>query len=264
MASAKTEAKNQLGSEDKYIGLSALNKERDVANNVYNTNVQALKDTYNRLLQTAENNRVQAKTDFNSGRSDVSQNAYLSTRGITADRLGARGVSSGTAQLGKFGTALQSGRANSDLANTYYGTMDDIQNTVNTGTSEYNTNMSTAKNVLDKALADIATREANNRNAYKLAVAQLAEQIASRRAAEKANSIANSKTTTYNPSDLVTTETTNKTTTANKTNTKTSNNNTNNKTFTVQTGFVTKPTTTAPKSSGNKVLDFISKLINIV
>lgn len=218
MASAKTEAKNQLGSEDKYIGLKALNQERQVANNVYNTNVQALKDTYNRLLQTAENNRVQAKTDFNSGRNDVSQNAYLSTRGITVDKLGARGVSSGTSQLGNFGTALQSGRANSDLANTYYGTMDDIQNTVDTGTDEYNTNMSTAKNVLDQALASIATREANARNAYKLAVAQLAEQIAARRATQKANSVSKSDLTTYNSNDLVAPKTT--------TDTKTSSSNT--------------------------------------
>lgn len=180
MASAKTTAMNQLGSENKYIGLDALNNERKVANQTYNTNVSALQNAYNALLDRANSNRIEAKQDFGMGRNTVDQSQYMLNRGISADKLGARGVANGSSQLSGFGTSLQANNSNSNLANTYYNTLDDINTTVKTGTDEYNTNMSNAKNTLDKALADIATREANARNAYRQAVAALAEQIQAR------------------------------------------------------------------------------------
>jgi hypothetical protein len=139
-----------------------------------------LQNAYNDLVSSVNTRKQQARTSFNEGRGTVANDNYMNTRGLTGDKLGARGVTNSMAQLGKFGSDMQVGKSNSNLANTYYNSLSDIQADLKTGTNEYNTNLETAKNTLAGALANIGTREANARNAYKQAVANLAEQIQSR------------------------------------------------------------------------------------
>ncbi len=185
MASAKQEAIRYLGNENDYINLGGLNKERDLANQVYNTNTSSYQNAYNDLLNTIASNREKARTDFNSGRGTISENAFLRNRQSASD-LAARGLNGGLGQLSKVGNRMETGRQYSDLANTYYNTMGNIDATERTGTNEYNTNMETARNTLAAALADVDTREKAGRNAYRGAVAQLAEQIQARRDAAAA------------------------------------------------------------------------------
>lgn len=180
MASAKKEAENYLGSIENYIDLKGLNKERSIANQVYNTNRKSFQNAYNDLLSTIASNRQSARNDFGSGRSTISENAYMKNRENTLD-LASRGLSGGLAQLSKLGNRMETGRQYSDLANTFYRTMNELEATEKTGTNEYNTNMETAKNTLAATLADIGAREAAGRNAYRAQVAQLAEQIQARR-----------------------------------------------------------------------------------
>lgn len=191
MASAKKEAQKQLGSVNDYINLKGLNKERSLANDVYNTNTTSFQNAYNDLLNTINTNRGKAKTDFGSGRATVSENAYLQNRNDISD-LASRGLNGGIAQLSKLGNRMETGRQFSNLANTYYNTMNELDANEKTGTNQYNTQMETAKNTLNAALADINSREKAGRNAYKAAVAQLAEQIQARRdaAAAAARSLA--------------------------------------------------------------------------
>ena len=183
MASAKSEAQRYLGNEDDYINLSGLNTERQYANDMYKTNATSFQNTYNDLLNTIASNRNRAKTDFGSGRATVAENAFLQNRSDAAN-LASRGLSGGIAQLNKLGNRMETGRQYSDLANTYYKTLNELNATEKTGTDQYNTNMEIAKNTLNAALADIDAREKAGRNQYKAAVAQLAEQIQSRRAAQ--------------------------------------------------------------------------------
>lgn len=183
MASAKKEAQKMLGKENDYINLKGLNKERSIANDVYNTNTTSFQNAYNDLLNTISTNRGKAKTDFSSGRGAISENAYLQNRNDISN-LASRGLNGGLAQLSKLGNRMETGRQFSDLANTYYNTMNELDANEKTYTNEYNTNMETAKNTLNAALADIGSREKAARNAYKAAVAQLAEQIQARRAAQ--------------------------------------------------------------------------------
>lgn len=185
MASAKKEAIKYLGNENDYINLTGLNKERDIANQVYNTNATSFQNAYNDLLSTIASNRQKARTDFSSGRGTVSENAYMRNRESISD-LASRGLNGGLAQLSKLGNRMETGRQYSDLANTYYNTLNELDATQRTGENEYNTNIESAKNTLSAALADIGTREANARNAYKGAVAQLAEQIQARKDAAAA------------------------------------------------------------------------------
>lgn len=180
MASAKKEAQRQLGREDDYINLKGLNQERSLANDVYNTNTTSFQNAYNDLLNTINSNRNRARTDFNSGRSAVSENAYLQNRSDISD-LASRGLSGGISQLNKLGNRMETGRQFSNLANTYYNTMNELDANQRTGENEYNTNMETARNTLNAALADINARERAGRNAYRAQVAQLAEQIQARR-----------------------------------------------------------------------------------
>ena len=189
MASAKKEAKNYLGSVNDYINLKGLNEERSLANDVYNTNTTSFQNAYNDLLNTINTNRGRAKTDFGSGRATVSENAYLQNRNDISD-LASRGLNGGIAQLSKLGNRMETGRQFSNLANTYYNTMNELDANERTGTNQYNTQMETAKNTLNAALAEINSREKAGRNAYKAAVAQLAEQIQARRAAQAAASAA--------------------------------------------------------------------------
>ena len=180
MASSKKEAQNYLGSVNDYINLKGLNQERSLANDVYNTNTKSFLNEYNDLLNTLATNRSKAKTDFGSGRQTVGENAYMQNRNDLAS-LASRGLNGGIAQLNKIGNRIQTGRQYSDLANTYYNTMNELDANAKTYKNRYDTNMEGAKNTLNAALADISSREKASRNAYRTAVAQLAEQIQSRR-----------------------------------------------------------------------------------
>ena len=186
MASAKKQAQSYLGNENDYINLKGLNEERQLANDVYNTNTKSFQDAYNDLLSNIASNRTKAKTDFGSGRSTVSENAYLQNRNDLSN-FAARGLNGGIAQLNKLGNRMETGRQFSDLANTYYNTLNELDANEKTYTNEYNTNMEGARNTLNAALANISSREKAGRNAYKAAVAQLAEQIQARRDAAAAS-----------------------------------------------------------------------------
>lgn len=185
MASAKKQAQSYLGNENDYINLKGLNEERQLANDVYNTNTKSFQDAYNDLLSNIASNRTKAKTDFGSGRSTISENAYLQNRNDLSN-FAARGLNGGIAQLNKLGNRMETGRQFSDLANTYYNTLNELDANEKTYTNEYNTNMEGARNTLNATLADISSREKAGRNAYKAAVAQLAEQIQARRDAAAA------------------------------------------------------------------------------
>lgn len=185
MASAKKQAQSYLGNENDYINLSGLNEERKLANDVYNTNTKSFQNAYDDLLRTISSNKNKAKTDFGSGRATVSENAYLQNRNDMSD-LAARGLNGGIAQLNKLGNRMETGRQFSNLANTYYNTMNELNANEKTANNEYNTNMEGAKNTLNATLADISSREKAGRNDYKAAVAQLAEQIQARRDAAAA------------------------------------------------------------------------------
>ena len=185
MASSKKEAQNYLGSENDYINLSGLNQERQLANDVYNTNTKSFQNAYNDLLSTLATNRSKAKTDFGSGRATVNENSYLQNRNNISEL--SKGLSnSGVSQLNKIGNRMETGRQYSDLANTYYNTMNELDANEKTYTNEYNTNLESAKNTLNASLAGINSRESAGRNAYKTAVAQLAEQIQARKDAAAA------------------------------------------------------------------------------
>ena len=185
MASAKKQAQSYLGNENDYINLSGLNEERKLANDVYNTNTKSFQNAYDDLLRTISSNKNKAKTDFSSGRATVSENAYLQNRNDMS-HLAARGLNGGIAQLNKLGNRMETGRQFSNLANTYYNTMNELNANEKTANNEYNTNMEGARNTLNATLAAISSREKAGRNAYKAAVAQLAEQIQARRDAAAA------------------------------------------------------------------------------
>lgn len=178
--SARSDAIRKLGREDDYINLSGLNAERTNAQNIYNTTYNALQNEFNNLLETAERNKLNAKSDFRTGREAVAYNDYMNTRGKTGVDLSSRGTSSGLGSLGKLGSIIQTNKSNSDLANTYYNSMADIQRDIDTGTQTHNYNVENLKNQLAQQMANIGAREAAARNSYRTAVAQLAEQIQAR------------------------------------------------------------------------------------
>jgi hypothetical protein len=180
MATAKQEAINSLGKEDDYINLKGYNTERTKAQDRYNTDYASLQNAYNELLADAEANRQTAKTDFNTNRSTLNNNLYMATRGKTGADLSSRGLSKGFGSGGSFVANLQRNNANSNLANTYYDTMADIQKNINKGTTEHNYKVDSLKLDLEDTIANINAREAAARNAYRTAVAQLAEQIQAR------------------------------------------------------------------------------------
>ena len=209
MASAKKEAQSNLGSVEDYINLKGLNQERNLANDVYNTNTTSFQNAYNDLLNTISSNRQSARISFNRGRNTVSENAYMQNRANLSD-LASRGLNGGIAQLNKLGNRIETGRQFSNLANTYYNTMNELDANEKSYTNQYNTNMETARNELNAALANIDAREKAGRNQYRAAVAQLAEQIQARRdananaaAALKAQKAANKQSITNAQKQLI-------------------------------------------------------------
>lgn len=177
---SRAEAIKQLGKEDDYINLKGFNTERDIAQDTYNNDYNALQNKFNELLATADRNKATAKTDFNVNRNTLNNNSYMATRGKTGADLSSRGLSKGFGYGGKFVSNLQRNNASSTLANTYYDAMSNIQRDIDKGTQDHNYNMEKLKLDLDKTIAGINAREAEKRNAYRTAVAQLAEQIQAR------------------------------------------------------------------------------------
>lgn len=176
MATAKQYAAQQLGALD----LSYLDEERKNAQANYNTTKSSLDQSYNNLLDQLAKNRASAKKDFTAGRGTVAESAYNTNRANEAS-LASRGIGkSGLKQLGEIGNRIETGRQFSDLANTYYNTMDDISVKEKTGTQNYNLDLETATNDLNAALAGINSREKEAQNNYNLTLASLAEQIQSR------------------------------------------------------------------------------------
>lgn len=173
---AKSYAREQLGNLD----LSYLKGEEDVANKTYGTTKSALQTNFNNLLNQITSNREDTRKNFNTGRATVAENAYAANRQNMAD-LASRGVgSSGLKALGEVGNRMETGKQYSNLANQFYSTMTDLDNTEKQSRSQYDIDLQKAKNTLDSALAGINSRRGEAQNNYNMALGQLAEQVQGR------------------------------------------------------------------------------------
>lgn len=174
--SAKDYARQQLGNLD----LSYLKGEEDVANRTYGTTKSSLETNFNNLMNQINSNRQDTRKNFNTGRATVAENAYTANRQNQAD-LASRGIgSSGLKALGEVGNRMETGQQYSNLANKFYSTMTDLDNTEKQSRDQYNIDLETAKNTLDSALAGIASRRGEAQNQYNQALGQLAEQVQGR------------------------------------------------------------------------------------
>ena len=174
--SAKDYDREQLGALD----LSYLKGEEDVANRTYGTTKSSLETNFNNLMNQISSNRQDTRKNFNTGRATVAENAYAANRQNQAD-LASRGIgSSGLKSLGEIGNRMETGQQYSNLANKFYSTMTDLDNTEKQSRDQYNIDLQTAKNTLDSALAGIASRRGEAQNQYNQALGQLAEQVQGR------------------------------------------------------------------------------------
>lgn len=174
--SAKEYAREQLGNLD----LSYLKNEENVANKTYNTTNNALKTNFSNLLNQITSNREDTRKNFNTGRATVAENAYTANRQNQAD-LASRGIgSSGLKTLGEVGNRMETGKQYSNLANQFYSTMTDLDNTEKQSRDQYNIDLQTARNTLDNALAGINSRRGEAQNNYNMQLGQLAEQVQGR------------------------------------------------------------------------------------
>lgn len=174
--SAKDYAREQLGNLD----LSYLKGEEDVANRTYDTTKSSLETNFNDLMNQIASNRLDTRKNFNTGRATVAENAYTANRQNQAD-LASRGVgSSGLRALGEIGNRMETGQQYSNLANKFYNTMNDLENTERQSRNQYDIDLQTARNTLDSSLAGINSRRGEAQNQYNQALGQLAEQVQGR------------------------------------------------------------------------------------
>lgn len=174
--SAKDYAKEQLGSLD----LSHLDKERETAQNTYNTSKSSLENNFNNLMEQINLNRSDARKNFNTGRTTVAENAFNQNRLNKLDTASRVAGKSGLKELGEVGNRMETGRQYSNLANEFYNTMDTLSTTERQGRSQYDIDQQTIKNTLDNALAGIDTRAAEAQNNYNMSLGQLAESVQGR------------------------------------------------------------------------------------
>ncbi len=174
--SAKDYAREQLGELD----LSYLKGEEDAANKTYGTTKSSLQTNFNNLVDQINANRLDTRKNFNTGRATVAENAYTANRQNQAD-LASRGIgNSGLKALGEVGNRMETGKQYSNLANKFYSTMTDLENTEKQSRDQYNIDLQTAKNTLDSALAGINSRRGEAQNNYNMQLGQLAEQVQGR------------------------------------------------------------------------------------
>lgn len=173
---SKEYAQKQLGNLD----LSHLDKERDVARDIYDTSSQGLTTRYNELLDQINRNRQDYRTNFNIGRGTIAENAFDQNRLNKLD-VGSRIVGkSGLKELGEIGNRIETGRQYSDLANTFYGDMDTLARTEKQGQSQYDLDKQSISNTLNQALSGIDTRGAEAENQWARDLASLAESVQGR------------------------------------------------------------------------------------
>lgn len=173
---AKDYAREQLGSLD----LSHLDKERQTAQNTYNTSKSSLENNFNNLIDQINLNRSDARKNFNTGRTTVAENAFNQNRLNRLDTASRVAGKSGLKELGEVGNRIETGRQYSNLANEFYNTMDTLNTTEKQGRSQYDIDQQTIKNTLDQALAGIDTRGAEAQNNYNMSLGQLAESVQGR------------------------------------------------------------------------------------
>ena len=174
--SAKEEAKKQLGTLD----LSYLDKERETAQNTYNTSKSSLENNFNNLISQINSNRQDTRKNFNTGRATVAESSYDANRANQTD-LASRVVgTSGLKGLGEVGNRIETGRQYSNLANQFYNDMSELDTTETQGRSQYDIDQQSLKNTYDQTMAGIASREGEAKNNYNLTLGQLAEQIQGR------------------------------------------------------------------------------------
>lgn len=174
--SAKEYAQQQLGNLD----LSYLDKERQTAQNIYNTSKSSLENSFNNLISQINSNRSDARKNFNTGRATVAENAYDANRVNQADVASRVVGSTGLKTLGEIGNRMETGKQYSNLANEFYDTMTDLDTSEKQGRQQYDTDLQSIKNTLDSTLSDIGSREAEAKNNYNLTLGQLAEAIQGR------------------------------------------------------------------------------------
>lgn len=174
--SAKEYAKKQLGDLD----LSYLNAERDNAQNTYNTSKNSLETNFNNLINQINSNREDTRKNFNIGRAAISENAYNANRANQLDLASRVTGTSGLKGLGEVGNRIETGQQYSNLANSYYKDMADLDTNERQGRSQYDLDLQNIKNTLDSSLADIGSRESEAKNNYNLTLGQLAEGIQGR------------------------------------------------------------------------------------
>lgn len=174
--SAKSKARAQLGSEDKYIDLDGLNEERRIAKTTYNTNKNKLMTDYNDQISGLNADRADNRRAFDAGRHTVGTQAYFANK---TNKIKDRNLGS-LSQLRRLGTEMAVDRANSDVANTYYNNAESLDLREKGYTNDYNSGLEAIKNALDSSLASIKSRENALRNEYRAKVATLAEQIQAR------------------------------------------------------------------------------------
>ena len=189
--SAKEEAKKQLGTLD----LSYLDKERETAQNTYNTSKSSLENNFNNLINQINSNRQDTRKNFNTGRATVAESSYDANRANQTD-LASRVIgTSGLKGLGEVGNRIETGRQYSNLANQFYNDMSELETTETQGRSQYDIDQQSLKNTYDQTMASIGSREGEAKNNYNLALGQLAEQIQGRwdSNANAANALAEAK-----------------------------------------------------------------------
>lgn len=176
MATAKNAAREQLGN----IDLSYLDKEKQTAQDIYNTSKGSLENNFNSLLSQIGTNKLDTKKNFTAGRTTVAENAFNQNRLNTLD-VGSRiAGKSGLKELGEIGTRIETGRQFSDLANTYYSDINRLNETEKQGRSQYDLDQQGLKNTLNQTLTGIDSRGAEAKNSYNMTLGQLAEQIQGR------------------------------------------------------------------------------------
>lgn len=173
---AKDYAKEQLGQLD----LTHLDKERNVAKDIYDTSTQGLNTNYGNLIEQINKNRSDLRSNFNKGRGTIAENAFTQNRLNKLD-VGSRvaGVS-GLKQLGEVGNRMETGRQYSDLANTFYSDKENLDMTERHGTDQYNLDKRSLGNIYNQSIAGIDSRGAEAGNAWNQTLAQLAESVQGR------------------------------------------------------------------------------------
>lgn len=175
--------------EDAYNGVNnAYEEHKGALNQSYNTDINALDNSWQQFLERDKQNRLDNQRTFASGQQTIAESAFDRSRNRALE-MSSRGLgASGLMQAGRVQDRIEQGRSVNELANQFVNNDLSLAQNAKEAQSAYGTQRQKYQDSLRSALADILSQQ----NASKMSYTELIDSLKAKVVNDK-NSVLNTQ-----------------------------------------------------------------------